>query len=193
MIELKNQRHPHLAERNDSVLVVIDIQEKLIKHIQNKEKLISNIKKLIKTALLFDIPIILTEQEKLGQTVKPLIEVLGKSYQPIRKLTFSCMGNEKFREIIKTLKRSTFILTGIENHVCIEQTAFDMLESGYKVHVVKDVVASRKERDSEIAIEKMKSAGVIITSTEMIMYELMRKAGTPEFKKFLEIVKSSEN
>ena len=184
-------RHPHLAERKDSVLVIIDVQEKLYPHVIDKERLISNIKKLVKVTKLLGIPVIVTEQEKLGETLEQLREVLKESYVPIRKTTFSCIEEDKFRKRLEKLKKSTFILTGIESHVCIEQTALDMLKSGYRVHVVEDAVSSRNKTDLKAAIKKMSSSGVTITSTETVMYEWMERADDEKFKEFLEIAKYS--
>jgi len=161
----------------------------LYPHILEKERLILNIKKLIHVAKLLDIPIIITEQEKLGQTVKSIRELLKRSYTPLKKSTFSCMGEEKFRKRLKGLKRHTFILTGIESHICIEQTALDLLENGYRVHAVKDAISSRKREDLDCAINKMKPSGIIITSTETIMYELMERSDDEKFKEFLRTVK----
>lgn len=186
-----HKRHPQIADIRDSVLVIIDVQEKLYPHIVNNEKLILNVKKLVKTAKLFKIPIILTEQEKLGQAVKTLRNILNDSYIPIKKVAFSCFEEEEFRKKLKDLKRTTCILTGIESHICIEQTALDLLENDYSVHVVEDAISSRKKSDLETAINKMRSSGVIVTSTEIVMYELMKRADDNRFKEFLEIVKSS--
>lgn len=183
------RKHPNLADKKDTVLVIIDIQEKLYPHILENERLVLNIKKLIHVAKLLDIPIIVTEQENLGQTVKSIRESLKDSYTPIKKTTFSCIGEEKFNKRLKELRRSTFILTGIESHICIEQTALDLLENNFKVHVVKDAISSRKREDLDCAMNKMKSFGVIITSTETIIYELMERSDDKRFKEFLEIVK----
>lgn len=192
MIDLSEyKKHPFIVGRKDSILIIIDIQEKLYPKILEGETLILNLKKLIKTAKLLEIPIIITEQEKLGQTLESLRQTLGEAHKPIRKISFSCMDNEEFRERLEKLKKRTCILTGIEGHVCIEQTALDLSQNGYKVHVIEDAISSRKESDLNSAFSKMKSSDIIVSTTEMVMYELMRTADDERFKEFLEIVKGS--
>jgi nicotinamidase-related amidase len=186
-----NKRHPNLADKKECVLIIIDVQDKLFKHIYNQKKLSKNIQKLIKTSQLFDIPIIIVEQEKLGKTIPEIRQLLGKSYQPISKIVFSCFKNKTFKEKLKQVKKKTCILVGIENHICINQTAHDLLENGYKVHVVEDAISSRNKMDIQSSIDKMRYSGIVITSTEMIMYELMEKSDDNIFKQFLEIVKSN--
>jgi nicotinamidase-related amidase len=183
------RKHPSLSDRGDSVLIIIDIQEKLYPYVKNPN-FILNVSKIIKTSQLLDIPVITTEQEKLGRTIEPLRQVLGKSYNPINKMSFSCFDNEDFRERLKELKKKTCILTGIEGHICVQQTALDLSHNDYVVHVVEDAVSSRNEIDLSSALNKMRSSGIIITTTETVMYELMRTADDERFKRFLEIVKS---
>ncbi len=185
-----HRRHPNLVCGKDCVLIIIDIQEKLYPHVKNPN-FVSNLNKLIKTSQLLGIPIIVTEQEKLGQTIEPVRQALGKVYNPIKKMSFSCMDNKEFRERLEELKKRTCILTGIESHICVEQTALDLLENGYKVHVIEDAISSRKEIDLNSALSKMRYSGIIVTTTEMIMYELMRTAEDKRFKEFLKIVKGS--
>jgi nicotinamidase-related amidase len=187
---MEYKKHTSIAKRNESVLLIIDLQEKLYPHIFERNKILLNIEKLIKVAKILKIPIIITEQEKLGRTIKQIREILEEDYQPIRKISFSCMESKKFRNKIKNLKRKNFIIVGIEAHICVEQTALDLLANNYKVHVVRDAVSSRKKGDIGIAIDKIGKSGAIITSTEMVIYELLESAGTKEFKQVLEIVKS---
>jgi len=186
-----DKRHSSLADKGDSILVIIDVQEKLFPHVLEKEKVLKNLVKLIKVAKLLEVPIILTEQEKLGETLGPLKNSLGDSYFLIKKLSFSCMGVDEFVDRLKELGKKTCVLTGIESHICVQQTAFELLEAGYHVHVVEDAVSSRKNIDLENSLEKMKSS-VIVTTTETIMYEWMKTAKDEKFKDFLEIVKTNQ-
>jgi len=180
----------YLVDKETSFLVIIDVQKNLYAHVLEKEKLLKNLVKLVKVARLLDIPIILTEQKKLGETVKSLKWLLRKSYSPIKKLSFSCMRESEFRDKLNELNRDTGVLTGLESHICVQQTALDMLDVGYSVHVVKDAVSSRKNIDLETSIEKMILSDVIVTTTETVMYEWMKTANDEKFKDFLEIVKT---
>ena len=180
----------YFAERENSVLVIIDVQERLYPKVLEKENLLKNLVKLVRVARLLEIPIIVTEQQKLGATINQLKRTLGKLYSPIKKLSFSCMRENEFRDRLHELARDLCILTGIETHICVQQTAQDMLDAGYAVHVVKDAVSSRKNIDLETSIEKMILSDVIVTTTETIMYEWMKTANDEKFKDFLEIVKT---
>jgi nicotinamidase-related amidase len=180
----------YFTEKETSFLVIIDVQKNLYAHVLEKENLLKNLVKLVKVARLLEIPIILTEQKKLGETIKPLKTLLRKSYSPIKKLSFSCMRENEFRDKLNELNRDTGVLTGLESHICVQQTALDMLDAGFSVHVVKDAVSSRKNIDLDTSIEKMKISDVIVTTTETVMYEWMKTANDEKFKDFLQIVKT---
>jgi len=177
-----------LLARKDSVLVVVDVQEKLINHIYNHEKIVANIVKLIKFAKIIGLPIVLTEQEKLGDTVK---EIKGElpGISAITKIEFSACKCKEFIKRIEELSRHNIILIGIETHICIAQTALELVPD-FNVHVVGNATSARSLEDRDIAFDRLRQSGVVINSTEMIMYELMEKAGTEEFKKVLELVKN---
>lgn len=175
------------ANKTESVLIVVDIQERLSPHIKGINEIISNAKKLIRACQIFGIPIIVTEQMKLGSTVKELRELMN--IKPIEKTSFSCAGEKAFLEELEKIKRKRCIILGIEAHICICQTALDLISLGYEVHVVVDAIGSRKEIDKEVAIEKMLRAKVIPTTTEIVMYELLEDARAEEFKDILRIVK----
>jgi len=180
----------YFAERENSVLVIIDVQERLYPKVLEKENLLKNLVKLVRVARLLEIPIIITEQQKLGETVNQLKKSLGKLYFPIKKLSFSCMNVNEFRDKIMESGRDTFVLTGIESHICVQQTALHLLDAGHSVHVVKDAVSSRKNIDLETSIEKMKISDVIVTTTETVIYEWMKTAEDEKCKEFLEKVKT---
>jgi len=179
-----------LVSREAAALVVIDVQEKLFAHMAEKEKLAENVSRLIQFARIIKIPVILTEQypKGLGQTI-PQIKVLVPDLKPVEKLEFSCFGSNRFRETFATTQIKTLILTGIEAHICVAQTAIEGLEKGFRMCVVEDAVSSRNPQDKAAATERMRQSGVTVVSTEMLIYELLGKAGTPEFRETLKLVK----
>lgn len=185
--------HPHLARPESSVLVVIDVQEPFARAMAGREALARNISTLVHIARIVEAPVVVTEQypERLGPTVPELKQVLDELglYRPIGKLAFSCCASEEFVQRLYDSGRDTLIITGIESHVCVQQTVLEALSLGYKAHVVNDAITSRRREDWEIAIEKMRHAGAIISSTEMIAYELLGRAGTPQFKAAMEYLK----
>ena len=175
---------------HDTALVVIDVQEKLFRFMNEKEMLVKNLQKLIRGALLIDIPIILTEQypDGLGPTIAEVAELMPKVNR-IPKLSFSCCGEEHFLREVHTLNRKQIIIVGIETHVCVYQTAADLLNLGYQVQIVADCVSSRTSFNTTVALERMKTEGVILTSTEMVLFELLKTAENANFKEFQRIIK----
>lgn len=176
-----------LIHRDDTALLVIDVQEKLLPHIDGGERVAANIVKLIRFAEILGIPVLAAEQEKLGQTVVPLREALGDA-SPVPKLAFGALGCDAFSGRLSALGRGTVVVTGIEAHICVAQTALQALPS-HRVHVVADAVGSRDPANREVALARLGQAGAVITSTEMVMYELLREAGTDEFRRVLPLVK----
>jgi nicotinamidase-related amidase len=182
-------RQPLQADK--CALVVVDIQEKLLPPIFNKEQLIANSQRLIRLANILRLPTLATTQyaKGLGATV-PEIAALLQSTEQIDKVEFSCFGSDRFCSAMKSLPggRNTVLLCGMEAHICVTQTALAALEKGYIVHVAADAIGSRAEFNWKVGIERMRDAGCVISSTEMMMYELMRKAGTAEFKELIKLV-----
>jgi nicotinamidase-related amidase len=179
-----------LVSKEAVALVVIDVQEKLFAHMAEKEKLAENLAKLVQFARIMKIPVILTEQypKGLGQTISQ-VKMLVPNLKPIEKLEFSCFDSQKFKETFTRIQVKTLILSGIETHICVTQTAIEGLENGFRVCVVEDAMSSRKLEDKATAIQRMRQSGVTIVSTEMLIYELLKKAGTPEFRETLKLVK----
>ena len=179
-----------LISNKDSVLVIVDMQERLIPKISDKHTIISNAITLIKSAGILDIPIIITEQypKGLGPTI-PEIKDLIVPWQPIEKICFSCFGSSDFSRKLKELKKDNLILCGIESHVCIMQTALDGLKLNYSVFFVKDAISSRTKNNRETGFERMAQAGAIPVSTEMLVFELLREAGTDKFKQIVSLVR----
>ena len=174
----------------NTILVVIDVQEKLTRAIYEKERLIENLQKLVKGAQILGLPIILTEQNPkgLGLTV-PEVASLIPDIKPITKFSFSCCDVELFSKELKASKRKQVLLTGIETHVCIYQTALDLLSDRYEVQIVADCVSSRTYENKQIAIQRLITEGAKITTAEMVLFELLRVAEGEKFKELLKVVK----
>lgn len=173
-----------LADRKDAVLVVIDMQERLLRAIHEGEGVLNEVSKLIKAAHVLDVPVILTEQKKLGKTVADLPQLPP----PIEKVSFDCFLNDDFVDQLESLGRGTIIFAGVEAHICVAQTAIHALE-GYGVHLVANGTSSRNPEDARLGVKRCRDEGVTITSTEMVIYELLQKAGTEEFTRILPLVK----
>jgi isochorismate hydrolase len=163
------------------------MQERLLPVIAEKEKVIENVVKLVKFSHIIGLPVVFTEQQKLGDTVPEIREQL-KDIQPIPKLEFDCFGSSAFTKNMSQLNKDALIITGVEAHVCVAQTALSGL-SDYTVHVVSDAISSRSLNNREVALHRMGQNGVTITSTEMVIYELLGEAGTDTFREALALVK----
>ncbi len=179
-------------EADQCALLVIDIQEKLLPPIFQKEQVVRNSQLLVRLAGILDIPVIASTQyaKGLGGTVAEVACLLPEQ-PPIDKLMFSCFGSDVFCSLLKRLpgNRTTVLLCGMESHICVAQTALSALREGYLVHVASDAVSSRTEWNWKIGLERMRSAGGVVSSTEMIIYELLRGSGTPAFKEMLQHLK----
>jgi nicotinamidase-related amidase len=188
--EKEGARRPLQAEK--CALIVVDIQEKLLPPIFEKERLIRNSQLLIRVAQSLKMPIVAARQyrEGLGDIV-PEISSLLDSAPRVDKLDFDCFGNQQFCDAVKSVpgNRNTLLLCGMESHICVTQTALGALDRGYLVHVASDAVSSRSEWNFKIGLQRMHDAGAVISSTEMIIYELLRQSGTPEFKAILKHLK----
>jgi nicotinamidase-related amidase len=183
-------RRPLVAEQ--CALIVIDIQEKLLPPIFQKEQLVRNAQLLIRAAGNLKIPALVTTQyaKGLGNTAAEISSLLPET-PAIDKQLFSCFGSDVFCTLLKRLPghRNTVLLCGMESHICVAQTALAALRDGYVVHVASDAVSSRTEWNWKIGLERMRAAGAVISSTEMIIYELMRSSGSPAFKELLPYLK----
>jgi nicotinamidase-related amidase len=167
--------------------MIIDMQERLLPVMADKERVAENAFRLVKFARLIGLPILLTEQQNLGETV-PELRVELKDIEPIKKLEFDCFESRAFTDRLGPLQRNTLIIVGIEAHICVAQTALHAL-SHYKVQVVSDAASSRSPHNCEVALQRMRHDGVVVTSTEMVIYELLGKAGTEQFRGALKLVK----
>jgi nicotinamidase-related amidase len=171
-------------------LVVVDVQGKLAQMMHDKQALFKNIQILIKAAKILDIPILWCQQcpMLMGATAPEIAELLTDS-QPINKSSFSCCGDEQFNEKLKALARSQILLCGIEAHICIYQTAVNLLANDYEVTAVADAVSSRVLENKQIAISRMQAESVKIGSTEMALFELLRTAEHAKFRQIAKLVK----
>jgi nicotinamidase-related amidase len=183
-------RHPNLLRRDDTLLVIVDIQTKLLKVMFEKERLISSCSKLIQAAKLLEIPMVMTEQypEGMGPTDSAILGLLPK-VKAITKMSFSCCGVGDFDQKIKSLGKKQIMIIGIESHICVLQTVHDLLHQGYFVYVPYDAVSSRKEGDYKNALERMRQAGAVIGSVESAIFEMMKTAEIPMFRQISRIIK----
>jgi nicotinamidase-related amidase len=175
-------------DADQCALVVIDIQEKLLPPIFQREQLVRNSQLLIRAVGILKIPTLLSTQyaKGLGSTV-PEVASLLPGTDAIDKTLFSCFGSDTFCSVIKRLPhtRNTLLLCGMESHICVMQTGLAALREGYFVHVASDAVSSRTEWNWKIGLDRMRAAGAIISSTEMMIYELMRSSSSAAFKELL--------
>jgi nicotinamidase-related amidase len=175
---------------NNTVLVIIDIQEKLFRFIHQRENLIDNVQKLLRGILVLNVPVILTEQypQGLGSTL-PEIKQLISEIEPIPKLSFSCCGDENFVRKLEATGRRQVLISGIETHVCVYQTVADLIKAGYEVHVVTDTVSSRTQENKKTGLNLMSSMGAALTSTETVLFELLKIASGENFKAISRIIR----
>ena len=183
-----------VLNREDLALVIIDIQERLVPAIDNElyERLRKNVIIVVETAGTLKLPILLTEQypKGLGRTISTIVEALeGKMYETTEKITFSCARNESFLHSLVRTGRRQVLLTGMETHVCVYQTAVDLVNAGYEVFVAEDAVSSRRLHDHRLGIEAMRDAGVRVLPMETAVFQLLEAAGTPEFKKISSLLR----
>lgn len=173
-----------ILNKDDSLLIIVDIQERLAAVMEERDRVIANTLHLVEASRLLKIPVIITEQypKGLGPTVKEISEGLKDFYRPIEKMTFSCCREDAFVNSLKGIGRKKVVLCGMETHVCVLQTCIDLLGKGYNVHVVRDAVCSRTEDNYITGIDFMRFAGAVITCTETVLFQLLERAGTEEFK-----------
>ena len=185
------KRHPDTLSRKDTLLLVIDVQERLAPAMSEPEFFESNVIRLLEAAEILGLPAIVTEQypKGLGPTVENVAEVIGDGAIRMEKIAFSALADEKISEAVRATGKGTLLICGIEAHVCVLQTALDALSQGYAVQVAHDAVSSRSPLNRANALERMAAAGATVTSTESALFEMLGKAGTPEFKAISRLVK----
>lgn len=180
-----------LLRPESTVLIIIDLQKKLLPAIVSSNLVLENTKKLLRLAKVMHLTTIVTTQYKkgLGETAPEIAELAA--IDPIDKTSFGCMGDKSFCSALKQriAPGGTMLLAGIETHVCVTQTALGALQEGYQVHVAADATSSRSKANAALGIQRMHSAGVIISSTEMAAYELLGNSCRREFKEMLPYLK----
>ena len=179
-----------MLDIQNSCLAVVDVQGKLAQLMHDKDVLFKNIKVLIRTAQILNIPILWCQQcpNALGPTVPEIAQLLT-GHEPIDKSAFSCCCDEKFNSKLNELARDQIIMCGIETHVCIYQTAIDLLRKGFEVNVIADAVSSRTLENKQIALKKMAAEKTNLYCTEMALFELLQTAEHPHFKEIAKLIR----
>ena len=174
----------------NSALVLVDVQGKLAQAMHAKDRFFDSIIRLVKGAQILELPILWNEQnpDGLGPTIPEIAELLSDQ-NPLSKLSFSCCGNEEFIKELQMLNRPNMLIAGIETHVCVYQTAADLVDMNYDVQIVADAVASRTPENKQIGLEKCRQAGAGLTSTETVLFELLKIAKGDKFKEIITVVK----
>ena len=174
----------------DSIVVLIDVQGKLAELMHDKQQLYRHLQILLRGARILGIPILWLEQypKGLGPTVAEVAEILD-DLDPIDKISFSACGSERFQQALRDSGRKSVAVAGIESHVCVYQTTRDLLTAGYRVEVIGDAVSSRSSDNRQAGLQRMASLGAGMMSTEMILFEWLREAGSDEFKEISRLVR----
>ncbi|EGR1757748.1 TPA: isochorismatase family protein [Vibrio parahaemolyticus] len=180
-----------MLSKGNTGLIVVDVQGKLATLMHESDALIENITKLVKGAKALDLPILWLEQnpERLGPTAEPIREVLESKHLPITKYTFDGCKEATFKVAVENAKVDTWLVCGIESHICVYQTAVSLRQSGYRVELVTDCVSSRTAANKALALAKLTANGVVLTGLEMCLYEMVEDCRAPEFKEILALIK----
>ena len=181
-------RSPELMSAQDTAVLVVDVQEKIIRLVENHNQIVWNVGRLIDGAGVLGLPVTATEQypQGLGHTIPELGQRLGNVPS---KLTFSCCGCPEIFHDLESRNIHRLLLAGIETHVCVQQTALDLLAVGFQVYVAVDAVGARRSIDHQVALQRIESSGATLTTTEAALFEWCQVSGTPEFKKISALVK----
>jgi len=184
--------HPNLCKANDSLLLIVDIQTKLLAAMPQpvSEEIIDKSKRLITAAKLLNIPIWVTEQypQGLGPTHPKISELLPQDYQHFEKTSFSCCSTDNFLNLLKTSHRPKIILAGQEAHVCVLQTALELTTAGFSVYIVEDAVCSRNAEHKFYALNRLAQQNVTITNFESVLFEWLENASHPQFKTIMALL-----
>lgn len=182
-----------LIRAAQSALVVIDMQERLVPAMQAPARCLANARRLITAAGTLDVPVLLTEQypKGLGRTMPEIAKAAAAhpAARTVEKTHFSCMAEPDFAEAFRALGRSQAVLSGMEAHICVMQTAVALMEDGIEVFVVTDATSSRTLDSEKACLDRLQACGAGIVTTEMVIFEWLGRAGTPEFKALLPLIK----
>ena len=183
--------HQRILDGVKSVLVIVDVQEVFRNVIGDFALIASNIARAARGFQILDVPVIVTEQYPagLGRTAEEILLTLPDGFEPVEKMAFSAFGDAAFRVKLEDFGSEHVILCGVETHVCVNQTAHDLLDQGLSVHLLTDCVGSRFEHDKRAGLKKMQSSGVVISSVEMALFELMQDAKHSKFKEIQALIK----
>lgn len=180
----------HRITRSQAALLVVDIQERLLPAIFERERVLQNALRLVNGARVLNLPVFVTEQYRKGLgATEPELAAAIPGFAPIEKLTFSSVGAPGLVDALRAKGAREIVLCGIEAHVCVCQTCLDLLREGFTPFVVADAISSRTSANHRAGVERMRDAGAIVVSTEMILFELLERAGTDEFKQILNLIK----
>ena len=188
---IRSTRHTDLLHQDNALLIVVDMQEPFLRNIWERERVIAQTILLIEAAKTLRLPIVPTLQyaDRMGDIIPEIARAIPRGYTPFDKLTFSAMANEAIASEIHRSGRKQVILCGIETHICIHQTAHDLLAHGIQVHIAADAVSSRTECNWQTGLRRMENSGALISSTEMAIYELLVEAGNHDFREIQKHVK----
>ena len=183
-------RHDYVAEREEGLLLVIDLQEAMAKVIDGWQETVRRVNQLIGAAEILNIPLLLTEHYRkgLGATLREVVLEAGKATL-FQKEYFSACLEDDFLNTVRSFNRRQIVVAGMETHVCVLQTALDLIRAGYQVHLVSNAVASRFQEDRQAAVDLLRAAGAVITTTEIVIFQWARRSNTEIFRKLLPIVK----
>ncbi len=188
---LASKNHPNLLHLDNALLTVIDMQEPFLRNIFEQERVVTNVSALIQGAAILRLPVVATTQyaERMGGIVPEILKVMPPLRPPFDKMAFSSYSAPAFVSEVQRSGRKQIILCGVESHICVCQTALEMTAAGFQVHVAVDAVSSRSEANWKLGIDKMRQGGVLVSSVEAALYEMLHEAGTPEFRDILKIIK----
>ena len=185
--------HPMTLDRERTALVVIDVQERLFPAMDadHREEVMRNIKVLTAAARRLNLGTLVTEQypKGLGHTLQEVKDALPAGVQPVEKVAFSCLGVDAFRSRLTATGARQLLLAGIEAHVCVLMSALDLLAEGYAVHIVADAVTSRTQANWRLAMAQLRQAGAVVTTTETVLFQLLRQADTDDFRELARLIR----
>jgi nicotinamidase-related amidase len=185
--------HPMTLDRERTALVVIDVQDRLFPAMDadHREEVMRNIKVLTATARRLQLGTLVTEQypKGLGHTLQEVKDALPAGVQPVEKVAFSCLGVDAFRSRLTAAGARQLLLVGIEAHVCVLMSALDLLAEGYAVHIVADAVTSRTQANWRLAMAQLRQAGAVVTTTETVLFQLLRQADTDDFRELARLIR----
>lgn len=183
--------HPRVLDRKRTALVIVDLQDAFRRVVPDFERLVARAKIALRGFQILDLPVIITEQypKGLGRTVEELLEIIPEDFEFVEKTAFSSCGATPFYQKLKATDVSQIVLCGLETHICVNQTAHDLLTEAFEVHILNDAVGSRHKEDKATALSKMKMNGVVPSCVEMALFELLRDSKDEQFKEIQNLIK----